>query len=147
ASPSWESRSPSSPSSPSRRRAAAPGCKPQRRPSRNDAGEPPGSPASYRVSGCPDLNWGPLRPERSALPGCATPRSGTQSSRSRHKRVTLFPLRCPHRQRGGDEMNSVTLTGNLATDVELREFGEDKRLATFLLAVDRSSRDEDADFF
>src|SRR5438046_10493848 len=26
-------------------------------------------------SGCPDLNWGPLRPERSALPGCATPRS------------------------------------------------------------------------
>src|SRR6266480_7816823 len=25
-------------------------------------------------SGCPDLNWGPLRPERSALPGCATPR-------------------------------------------------------------------------
>jgi len=44
-------------------------------------------------------------------------------------------------------MNSVTLTGNLATDVELREFGEDKRLATFLLAVDRSSRNEDADFF
>ena len=28
-----------------------------------------------RRSGCPDLNWGPLRPERSALPGCATPRS------------------------------------------------------------------------
>src|SRR4051794_37587802 len=26
------------------------------------------------ISGCPDLNWGPLRPERSALPGCATPR-------------------------------------------------------------------------
>src|SRR5256885_10982125 len=26
------------------------------------------------LSGCPDLNWGPLRPERSALPGCATPR-------------------------------------------------------------------------
>lgn len=26
-------------------------------------------------SGCPDLNWGPLRPERSALPGCATPRA------------------------------------------------------------------------
>src|SRR2546428_7096221 len=25
-------------------------------------------------SGGPDLNWGPLRPERSALPGCATPR-------------------------------------------------------------------------
>src|SRR5438067_4857204 len=28
-------------------------------------------------SGCPDLNWGPLRPERSALPGCATPRAQT----------------------------------------------------------------------
>ena len=28
-------------------------------------------------SGCPDLNWGPLRPERSALPGCATPRAVT----------------------------------------------------------------------
>ena len=28
-------------------------------------------------SGCPDLNWGPLRPERSALPGCATPRADT----------------------------------------------------------------------
>ena len=27
-----------------------------------------------RKSGCPDSNWGPLRPERSALPGCATPR-------------------------------------------------------------------------
>src|SRR4051794_29659968 len=26
------------------------------------------------ISGCPDSNWGPLRPERSALPGCATPR-------------------------------------------------------------------------
>ena len=26
-------------------------------------------------SGCPDSNWGPLRPERSALPGCATPRA------------------------------------------------------------------------
>jgi single-strand DNA-binding protein len=44
-------------------------------------------------------------------------------------------------------MNSVNLTGNLATDVEVREFGEDKRLATFLLAVDRASKDDDADFF
>jgi single-strand DNA-binding protein len=44
-------------------------------------------------------------------------------------------------------MNSVNLTGNLATDVELREFGDDKKLATFVLAVDRSSRDDDADFF
>src|SRR5205814_6461814 len=28
----------------------------------------------YPTSGCPDSNWGPLRPERSALPGGATPR-------------------------------------------------------------------------
>ena len=33
----------------------------------------PGFPRA--LSGCPDLNWGPLRPERSALPGCATPRA------------------------------------------------------------------------
>ena len=44
-------------------------------------------------------------------------------------------------------MNSVTLTGNLATDVELREFGEDKKLATFLLAVDRLGKNDEADFF
>ena len=37
-----------------------------------------GEPAFPRaLSGCPDSNWGPLRPERSALPGCATPRAGT----------------------------------------------------------------------
>jgi single-strand DNA-binding protein len=44
-------------------------------------------------------------------------------------------------------MNSVTLTGNLATEVELREFGEDKKLATFLLAVDRVGKNDEADFF
>jgi single-strand DNA-binding protein len=44
-------------------------------------------------------------------------------------------------------MNSVSLTGNLATEVEVREFGDDKRLATFVLAVDRASREDDADFF
>lgn len=44
-------------------------------------------------------------------------------------------------------MNSVILTGNLASDVELREFGEDKRLATFRLAVDRPSKTDEADFF
>src|SRR5262249_47313363 len=98
-------------------------------------------------SGCPDLNWGPLRPERSALPGCATPREGTQSSRFRNKRVTLFRLRCRDRQQEGERMNSVILTGNLASDVEVREFGEDKRLATFRLAVDRPSKSDEADFF
>ena len=40
--------------------------------------------ARHRVSpqsGCGDLNSGPLRPERSALPGCATPRGGSKVSR------------------------------------------------------------------
>jgi single-strand DNA-binding protein len=43
-------------------------------------------------------------------------------------------------------MNVVTLIGNLATDVELKEVGDGKRLASFLLAVDRSSKDGGADF-
>ena len=44
-------------------------------------------------------------------------------------------------------MNSVILIGNLATDVELRELGEEKRVANFRLAVDRGGKDSDADFF
>lgn len=43
-------------------------------------------------------------------------------------------------------MNVVTLIGNLATDVELKELGENKRVASFVLAVDRLSRDGGADF-
>ena len=48
-------------------------------------------------------------------------------------------------------MNSVHLIGNLATDVELREVptrddGQAKQVASFLLAVDRGSRDGGADF-
>jgi single-strand DNA-binding protein len=42
-------------------------------------------------------------------------------------------------------VNVVTLIGNLATDVELREVGEGKKVASFLLAVDRPAR-EGADF-
>jgi single-strand DNA-binding protein len=44
-------------------------------------------------------------------------------------------------------VNVVTMIGNLATDVDLREVGEGKKVATFLLAVDRRSRDGGADFF
>ena len=44
-------------------------------------------------------------------------------------------------------MNSVILIGNLTTDVELREFGPEKHLATFGLAVDRVGKDSDTDFF
>jgi single-strand DNA-binding protein len=42
-------------------------------------------------------------------------------------------------------VNVVTLIGNLATDVELKNAGE-KRVASFLLAVDRRSKDGGADF-
>ncbi len=42
-------------------------------------------------------------------------------------------------------VNVVTLIGNLATEVELREVGEAKQRATFLLAVDRP-RGDAADF-
>ena len=44
-------------------------------------------------------------------------------------------------------MNSVALIGNLATEVDLRELSGDKRVATFLLAVDRPTNDDTADFF
>jgi single-strand DNA-binding protein len=43
-------------------------------------------------------------------------------------------------------VNSVTLIGNLATDVEVRDVGDDKKVANFLLAVDRPAADSDADF-
>jgi single-strand DNA-binding protein len=43
-------------------------------------------------------------------------------------------------------MNNVSLIGNLATDVELRDVGEDKKVAGFLLAVNRGSREAGADF-
>jgi len=43
-------------------------------------------------------------------------------------------------------VNVVTLIGNLCTDVDLKELAGDKRVATFLLAVDRPSKDGGADF-
>jgi single-strand DNA-binding protein len=43
------------------------------------------------------------------------------------------------------ELNVVTLIGNLATDVELKDVGE-KQVAKFLLAVNRLSKDGGADF-
>lgn len=43
-------------------------------------------------------------------------------------------------------MNVVTLIGNLATDVEVKELGDGKRVASFLLAVDRLGKDGGADF-
>ena len=43
-------------------------------------------------------------------------------------------------------MNVVTLIGNLATEVELRELSDGKKAASFLLAVDRASKEGGADF-
>ncbi len=43
-------------------------------------------------------------------------------------------------------MNNVTLIGNLATDVDLREVGEEKKVANFVLAIDRPGPDAGADF-
>ena len=43
-------------------------------------------------------------------------------------------------------MNVVTLIGNLATDVELKELAEGKKVASFVLAVDRASKEGGADF-
>jgi single-strand DNA-binding protein len=43
-------------------------------------------------------------------------------------------------------MNNVSLVGNLATEVELREVAEGKKVSSFLLAVDRPGKDADADF-
>src|SRR2546426_4062111 len=43
-------------------------------------------------------------------------------------------------------MNSVHLIGNLATEVELRDVGEEKKVASFLLAIGRGNRDGGADF-
>jgi len=43
-------------------------------------------------------------------------------------------------------MNSVNLIGNLATDVELRDIGQEKKVASFLLAVDNGGSDGGADF-
>jgi single-strand DNA-binding protein len=43
-------------------------------------------------------------------------------------------------------VNVVTLIGNLATEVELRELSGDRKVAGFLLAVDRPGRESEADF-
>lgn len=44
-------------------------------------------------------------------------------------------------------MNVVTLIGNLATDVELRDVGDETKVANFVLAVNRAGSDAGADFF
>jgi single-strand DNA-binding protein len=43
-------------------------------------------------------------------------------------------------------VNIVMLIGNLATDIEVRDIAPDKKVANFLLAVDRLGKDAGADF-
>jgi single-strand DNA-binding protein len=43
-------------------------------------------------------------------------------------------------------MNNVTLIGNLATDVDLHDVGEDKKVANFVVAINRPGQDAGADF-
>jgi single-strand DNA-binding protein len=43
-------------------------------------------------------------------------------------------------------VNVVALVGNLASDIELKDVPPDKKVASFLLAVDRPARDAGADF-
>jgi single-strand DNA-binding protein len=43
-------------------------------------------------------------------------------------------------------VNVVALIGNLATDIEIKDVAPDKKVATFLLAVDRPTQDAGADF-
>jgi single-strand DNA-binding protein len=43
-------------------------------------------------------------------------------------------------------VNVVSLIGNLASDVDLRELSGEKKVASFLLAVDRPGKDAGADF-
>src|SRR5439155_5594082 len=64
----------------------------------------------------------------------------TLSPQSRHRHVRRSSLRWLRRQRGG-RVNSVSLTGNLCTDVDLKELAGEKRVASFLLASDRPSKE------
>jgi single-strand DNA-binding protein len=66
-------------------------------------------------------------------------------TRFRHCAVTFLPLALPSQSTKEARVNVVTLIGNLATDVELRDVGDDRQVATFVLAVDRPGKEE-ADF-
>jgi hypothetical protein len=70
----------------------------RQKPRRSRASVPSGRYASQRgeQSGRPDLNRGPHRPERCALPGCATPRMGPVN----HRRARRRTARAVHVTRG-----------------------------------------------
>jgi single-strand DNA-binding protein len=47
----------------------------------------------------------------------------------------------------GATVNVVTLIGNLATEVEVKDLDDERKVASFVLAVDRRGREGGADFF
>ena len=92
-----------------------------------------------------ELGTSPTRTER-ATRLRHTPRTGyrlaTLSSRFRVAAAATVV----HTANEEGSVNSVSLIGNLATDVDLKDVGPEKKVATFLLAVDRPGRDAGADF-
>jgi single-strand DNA-binding protein len=44
-------------------------------------------------------------------------------------------------------VNSVNLIGNLCSDVEIKELADEKKVANFRVAVNRSGKEAGADFF
>src|SRR5690348_10897787 len=63
--------------------------------------------AGFLASGRPDLNRGPRRPERRALPGCATPRWGL-SLAARARRQPVSPPTAPVTSLAAPRTVSVT---------------------------------------
>jgi single-strand DNA-binding protein len=87
----------------------------------------------------------PVNPEKSPIDRPEHIRKARKLLKRRHTRVTVSDLASTGATTEAN-VNVVTLIGNLATEVELREVGPDKRVASFVLAVDRASRDGGADF-
>lgn len=64
--------------------------------------------------------------------------SGRESENTRHPAESELGK--------GAIVNQVALVGNLCSDVELKQIGEDKQVANFRIAVDRPGKDAGADF-
>jgi single-strand DNA-binding protein len=89
-----------------------------------------------------ELGTSPTRTER-ATRLRHTP-SGVQSSNGFGTEPSRFDRYVVEEDNEGGNVNVVSLIGNLCTDVELKHLNGDKKVATFLLAVDRPG--EGADF-
>jgi single-strand DNA-binding protein len=87
----------------------------------------------------------PVNPEKRPIDRPEHIRKVTNLLPRRHTAVTAFRLASAAATTEAN-VNVVTLIGNLATEVQLREVGPDKKVASFVLAVDRASREGGADF-